>query len=97
VDSDRSVAGENRFYIAEHFLGVFMLNSAGEAVLYELRPKDLSSLVESLWIRNEGKLDDVYARFVERLKSSEEYRKLLLWLRSLKLLEHLLLKGLTYL
>jgi nucleolar protein 56 len=78
VDSDRSVAGENRFYIVEHFLGVFMLNSAGEVVFYELRPKDLSSLVESLWIRNEGKLDDVYARFVERLKSSEEYRKTLI-------------------
>jgi nucleolar protein 56 len=78
VDSDRSVAGENRSYIVEHFLGVFMLNSAGEVVFYELRPKDLSSLVESLWIRNEGKLDDVYARFVERLKSSEEYRKTLI-------------------
>jgi nucleolar protein 56 len=78
VDSDRSVAGENRFYIVEHFLGVFMLNSAGEVIFYELRLKDLSSLVESLWIRNEGKLDDVYARFVERLKSSEEYRKTLI-------------------
>ncbi len=75
MGSDRSTAGENRFYIAEHFLGVFMLNSAGEMVLYELRPKDLSSLVESLWTRNEGKLDNVYNRFVEKLKSSEEYRK----------------------
>jgi nucleolar protein 56 len=93
VDSDRSVAGENRFYIVEHFLGVFMLNSAGEVVFYELRLKDLSSLVESLWIRNEGKLDDVYARFVERLKSSEEYRKTLIVIEEPEVARALIAEG----
>ncbi|MEM4971575.1 MAG: C/D box methylation guide ribonucleoprotein complex aNOP56 subunit [Sulfolobales archaeon] len=75
MSGDRSAAGEARFYIAEHFLGVFMLDSAGEVILYELRSKDLSSLVESLWTRSEGKLDEVYTKFIEKLKSSEEYRK----------------------
>ncbi len=93
MDSDRSVAGENRFYIVEHFLGVFMLNSAGEVVFYELRLKDLSSLVESLWIRNEGKLDDVYARFVERLKSSEEYRKTLIVIEEPEVARALIAEG----
>ncbi|MEM1611613.1 MAG: C/D box methylation guide ribonucleoprotein complex aNOP56 subunit [Sulfolobales archaeon] len=75
MSGDRSATSEARFYIAEHFLGVFMLDSAGEVILYELRSKDLSSLVESLWTRNEGKLDEVYTKFIEKLKSSEEHRK----------------------
>jgi nucleolar protein 56 len=78
VSSDRPAADGNIFYVAEHLLGVFVLNSAGDVVFYELRPKDLSSLAESLWIRSEGRLDDVYSRLIDKFKSSGEYREALI-------------------
>ena len=78
MSSDRPAADGNIFYVAEHLLGVFVLNSAGDVVFYELRPKDLSSLAESLWIRSEGRLDDVYSRLIDKFKSSGEYREALI-------------------
>jgi len=78
VSSDQNVPGHGSFYIVEHLLGVFLLDSSGEAVLYELRPKDLSSLAEALWVRGEGRLDEAYSRLVEKISSSESLRGALL-------------------
>ncbi|HWQ17459.1 MAG TPA: hypothetical protein VNL13_06485 [Sulfolobales archaeon] len=63
-----------RLFVAEHFLGVFLLDESGEVLLSELRPKDISTLVEALWIRSEGRLDETFRKLVDRIRSSEDLK-----------------------
>ncbi len=63
-----------RAFVAEHFLGVFLLDEKGEVILSELRSRDISALVEALWMRSEERLDDAFRKIIDRLKSSEDLR-----------------------
>lgn len=63
-----------RAFIAEHLLGVFLLDENGGIILSELRPRDISTLVEALWTRSEGRLDEAFRKMIDRVKSLEDLR-----------------------
>jgi len=64
----------SKAYVADHMLGVFLLDDKGEILLYELRSRDMSALVDAMWARSEGRLDDAYIKLLDRIKGSEDLR-----------------------
>lgn len=65
---------ERRVYVAEHMLGVFILDEGGSEVAYHLRPRDLSLLVEALLLRSEGRLDEALEGVLKRVSEDPVLR-----------------------
>jgi hypothetical protein len=62
------IMSSSKVYLAEHLLGVFVLDENGDIVLKELRTKDLDQLVETIIKRKSGETDPVLDKVINELK-----------------------------